>query len=236
MWYRFVLLLCSIVSFSASSIQISSLYLTADDTNTATFTVTNTDDKRIFLNIGVYELHMEDGEIVKIPYTRENLSQWQVNIKPSRTIIEPGFKKEFKVARSCGAECTDVIEDQIFQLAVVPTPYFDERSRPKQAVQMAIGFAPVFIVPGTGAPMEYDATYDDGQLTVFNRGKNVIDAVVRSSQCKKGQDSCRIAFKVMPQRRFSIPLKTSVASRDIIIALGMTQTDERIELTLRDPS
>lgn len=190
---------------SAEAIQVSSMFKVADKKSEGVFTVTNTDSKKIFLNIGIYELTMVDGEIVKTAYTRDNIDQWKLTVRPARTVINPGFEKDFKVSLNCLPDCASDI-DRVFQLAVVPTPYFDESVRAEQAVQMAVGFAPLFIVPGKADKLNYSTRYVDNKLVVYNKGKTFLNISVNNCEGKLN-DTCRKSIKVLAGRRFEMELK-----------------------------
>ncbi|MCJ8303310.1 hypothetical protein [Shewanella sp.] len=189
----------------AQAIRIDSMFRVADVNNEGVFTVTNTDSKKIFLNIGIYELTMVDGEIVKTAYTRDNIDKWKLTVRPARTMINPGFEKDFKVSLNCLPDCASDT-DRVFQLAVVPTPYFDEGERPEKAVQMAIGFAPLFIVLGKADKLNYSTRYIDNKLVVYNKGKTFLDISVNACT-GKANDTCSKDIKVLAGRRFELELK-----------------------------
>ena len=189
----------------AQALQINSMFTVADINSEGVITVTNTNDKKIFLNIGINELTMVNGEIVKTPYTRNNVDQWKLTVRPARTLINPGFEKDFKLSLNCLPACASDT-DRVFQLAVVPTPYFDEAERADQVVQMAIGFAPLFIIPGKADKLNYSTRYVDNKLVVYNKGKTFLNISVNA--CKgKANETCSKDVKVLAGRRFEFELK-----------------------------
>lgn len=189
----------------AEAIQINSMFRVADSNSEGVFTVTNTDSKKIFLNIGINELTMVDGEIVKTPYTRNNVDEWKLTVRPARTVINPGFEKDFKLSLNCLPDCASDT-DRVFQLAVIPTPYFDEAERADQVVQMAVGFAPLFIVPGKADKLNYSTRYIDNKLVVYNKGKTFLNINVNACE-GKANDICSKNIKVLAGRRFEFELK-----------------------------
>ena len=214
---------------SAEAIQVSSMFKVADKNSEGVFTVTNTEDKKIFLNIGIYELTMADGEIVKTAYTRDNLDQWKLTVRPARTVINPGFEKDFKLSLNCLPDCASDT-DRVFQLAVVPTPYFDEAERAEQAVQMAVGFAPLFIVPGKADKLNYSTRYIDNKLVVYNKGKTFLNISVNNCEGELN-DICRKNIKVLAGRRFEMKLKPEMNKGKLNLEVrttGNKLTDTRV--------
>ncbi len=189
----------------AEAIQINSMFSVADINSEGVITVTNTDDKKIFLNIGIYELTIVNGEIVKTAYTRDNIDQWLLTVRPARTMINPGFEKDFKLSLNCLPGCASDT-DRVFQLAVVPTPYFDKGQRPEKAVQMAIGFAPLFIVPAKADKLNYTTHYAGNKLVVYNKGNTFLNISVNTCEDKLN-DTCHKDIKVLAGRRFQMTLK-----------------------------
>ncbi len=189
----------------AEAIQINSMFRIADNNSEGIFTVTNTSDKKLFLNVGIYELTLVNGEIIKTAYTRDNIEQWQLTVRPARTIIEPGFEKDLKLSLNCLPDCASDT-DRVFQLAVVPTPYFDKDKRPEKAVQMAIGFAPLFIVPGKADKLNYITHYIGNKLVVYNKGNTFLNISVNACEDELN-DSCHKDIKVLAGRRFQMELE-----------------------------
>ncbi|AQS39082.1 hypothetical protein Sps_03967 [Shewanella psychrophila] len=212
---------------TAEAIQIDSMFRVADANSEGVFTVTNTDDKKLFLNIGITELTMVDGEIVKTPYTRDNIEQWALTVRPARSMIKPGFEKDFTLSLNCLPDCASDT-DRVFQLAVVPTPYFDKGQRPDNAMQMAIGFAPIFVVPAKSDKLNYSTRYVDNQLEVYNKGNTFLNVSV--SACKDDfNDTCNKDIKVLAGRRFIMELKPEMNNGSL--ELNVSTTDKKLKDT-----
>lgn len=175
----FKLLLCSLY---ANAIEINSLFQIADHKGETVFIIKNTEDKRLFLNVGMFEVNIVDGELQQTPYTRDNIKDWKINVKPARTIIDSGYSKDFRVKMNCGVNCNDD-RDQMFSLAFVPSPYIDNDDKPQHAVQMAVGFSAIYLYPGKDQPLNYKVSYKDNKLNFINNSKSYIEVIINS--CKE---------------------------------------------------
>lgn len=197
---------------SAQALEIDSLIKAADDSGSAVFSVKNINDYRVFLNVGMFELQVENGELKEIPYTRDNIKDWKINVRPARTIIDKGFVKDFRVSMNCGTKCNKD-KDQLFTLAFVPTPYVKETDLKQHMVQMAIGFSPIFIFPGADQPLNYSVNYQGNDLNFINHNDTYINVIVNG--CGKGYewkegDDCRQTVRVLGGRHFTYTLPESL--------------------------
>ncbi|CDT82805.1 hypothetical protein ACED66_22275 [Vibrio splendidus] len=224
-----LVLLGSAMSFHATAIEISSMFMVADANGSGTFTIKNTQDKRIFMNVGMSELNVVDGAIVKTPYDRSNIQDWKIDVYPAKTIIDVGHEKQFKVTLKCGRDC-DAEQDQLFQLAFVPTPYFDEGIRPKQAVQMAVGFGALFLRAAKEKPIHYKADYRDGRVTINNTGETYLKArVTNCAELALSTQECTKMMNVMPGRQLTIDLPDNMRSKPFVDVYLDTYRDKYSE-------
>lgn len=165
--------------FQARGIEISSMFEVMDK-GKASFSVKNIDKHRIYLHIGMNELTIVDGQIIKTPYTRDNIADWEIMVRPAKMIIEPGFEKKINVTYQCKKNC-EAVTDKIFQLAVVPTPYFPEGQPENNAVQVAVGFAPIVaMVKQDVAPKEYAINYHGETIEFTNFGSSLFNVIMQS--------------------------------------------------------
>ena len=87
------------------------------------FLITNPASKRQFMNVTISKIEIENGKLKEILYLR-NVKDWDLSVKPARTILEPKLQKSFKV--SYQGNHKNLTHDQIYKLSYVPTPYFEE--------------------------------------------------------------------------------------------------------------
>ncbi|TOK18360.1 hypothetical protein CGI23_24210 [Vibrio parahaemolyticus] len=212
----------------ANAIEINSLFSVADAQGNATFNIKNTQDKRLFLNVGMSKLEVVNGEIVTTPYSRDNIKDWEIDVRPARTIVDIGQTKDFQVTMRCGAHC-DNKTDQFYQIAFVPSPYFDGETKPEKSVQMAIGFGATLVNPAPDQPISYQATYKGKQVTVVNTGKTYLKARIDNcSDDASDLSTCTRAFNVLPSRTLTVNVPDSM-QKDYVDLTLKTNLDKYSE-------
>lgn len=212
-------------SLPVKAIEINSMFMVADSDGSGVFTIKNTNENRIFLNVAMFELEISEDNVQKIPYTRENLKDWKIDVRPAKTIIEPGQEKDFKVTMKCGANC-EKDKEQLFQLGFVPTPYFDPSLHAEQAVQMAIGFGALFLNPAEDQPIDFDASYIGDTVKIHNKGSSYLKAKVSTCppNTKVSESSaCTKIVNVMPSRTLQIALPEEMQKQSVELHLDTNQ-------------
>lgn len=210
-----LLILSLLISSNLAAIEISSMFEIIEKDRTS-FTVKNIDKHRIFLHIGMSQLRIVNGEIVKTPYTRENIDQWEITVRPAKTIIEPGFEKQIEVTYRCKTKCDDII-DEMFQLAVVPTPYFPEGKPNNNAVQVAIGFAPIVAVIKKDQTPNYKIKHLGETVEFTNLGTSLYKVVMDSCDDIK---ICRSQAKILPGRVLNFKLPEKMQQQTLTVKLS----------------
>lgn len=203
----FILFMFSLSPLS-NAIGISSMIEVADK-GKGSFTVTNTESYRQFLQVMISDISVINGELSMTPYTRDNINSWTLDIRPARTIIDPKISKEFKVSFKPKPN-TLVDRDHAYQITFVPTPYFTKEDKVKHAMQIALGFAPIFIVPAVeDSPLNYEVVRSDELITVKNNGDTYIRAHINacSEDTKETdrEDCSRLVYS-LSGRELKIPL------------------------------
>lgn len=169
-----VTLMSSAALGSVGSIGIDAMIKFANRGETS-FSVTNSAEYRQFIQVAITELMVKDGQIEKVPYTRDNIEQWQLTVRPARTIIDSGLQKEFGVQFTGDAQA--LTQDRAFQMTFVPTPYFAKGDEKTSTVQLAVGFAPVLIVPAKeDQPLNFSMVREGNSVTVSNKGGTYLRA------------------------------------------------------------
>lgn len=205
----------------AKAIGIDSMLRYADAQGEAEFVITNSEEYRQYINVAIAELTVEQGQIKKKPYTRDNLSEWALEVYPARTILEPGFKKVFSLKYQPKSGVLRRDRDRVFQVSFVPTPYFAEGEK-GNAVKMAFGFAPLLIIPAKEAqPLAYEISYRGDKVTVTNKGGAFftlyLDGCPKdvSSQARK---ACSVDATVLAGRKLDVMLLPAMQSQQVLRA------------------
>ncbi len=208
-------------SLNAHAIAISSGFEFADETGSATYTITNVTDNRIFVNAVMYELYLDKGKVQTIPYTRANIKDWKIEVHPARAVINPGFEKDFRVTLKCRDKC-ESLEDQAFQIGFVPTPYFSEDEPPQRSMQVAVGFAANFVFPGKESKLSYNVKRNGNALQIHNKGNAIFKAKISSCSANATKDEkkkCEQNINVLGQRQLSVNLLDDMVGKPLKVHL-----------------
>ena len=223
----------------AQATTISSMMEVADKQGQGLFTITNNNDHRIFMNVSVTELQVtETGDMEKVPYARENISDWKLEVRPAKSVIDPKFEKDFRVSMKCGSRCDDS-KDQAFQLAFVPTPYFGASEGPQNRMQIAVGFGAIFVQPGKEHPIDYQVTTQaDGRLLLHNQGDSYFNATFSTCDIDSLPDSadrsaCEKNAMVLSGRKLPITLPKSMQGKPVQLQLSTSYGRFREQVTLK---
>ncbi|TDE25348.1 hypothetical protein E1100_00020 [Vibrio owensii] len=189
-----VFLFLLLMPFAANAIGINAMIQFADKNDDGSFTVTNSESYRQFIQVAISSVTIENGELVKTAYTRENIADWSLTVRPARTVIDPGLQKDFTVKYE-PKTTSSLSHDQIYQLTFVPLPYFAEGEASKKAVQVAVGFAPIYVVPAeTDQPLDYNMSFTNNGLRFVNKGGTYIRALLDTCETKKTTDCTKVVY------------------------------------------
>lgn len=214
-----------------NAIEINSMLLVADSNGEATFTIKNTQENRIYMNVGMQEIHIKGGELTKTPYSRENVGYWKIDVRPAKTILDVNQIKDFKVSMKCGDSCED--KDEIFQIGFVPTPYFGEGE--EQLVSTVIGFGAVFLKPGTDKPIQQDSFFNGQKFVIENKGESFFQARVTNcakNTAKEDINNCTKNITVLPGRKFELQLTPEMQKDylDVYLSTNRDKYKENVRL------
>ncbi|MCK8075883.1 hypothetical protein MSG34_06925 [Vibrio sp. 1CM2L] len=213
----------------AMAIQINSMLIIADDNDSGIITITNTQNHRVFLNGLMSEIRVVDGEIERHHYDRSNIDKWKIDIRPARTIIDQGLEKDFKINLKCAPNCKREY-DEVFKLSLIPTPYLGDDDD-NHTVQMAVGFAPVFIAPGKEYPLDYSINNDEEKVTIHNKGESFIKVKLSSCETNKpklSKTNCNRTVYVLAGRVLSLDLSEDMKGEELLVSLS-TYKDKYVE-------
>lgn len=233
----FISLILNISPLSAMA--ISSLMLVNADQQAGIFTLDNTDNITYFLKTSVSKVEIKNNQIIKTPYTRKNLDNWQIATKPSKLVIEPNMVKDIQIENICGDSC-DRSVDQVFQIHIQPVSYSNEGEE-QSKINMLFGFSPYYIIPASESNVDYLASYDGTNITAKNSGNTMITLLI--DQCKDNKSTqqsdeekpalCTATFTLLAGRTrvLHVPKELQQENLDVIL-LNHDETFKQ-EITLR---
>ncbi|MGF1873324.1 hypothetical protein [Photobacterium indicum] len=239
-WAMVLLLLTTV---PASAMSISSLMLVNSDHQkgkAGIFTLTNSDDITYFLQTTVSKIDIKNNQIIKTPYNRSNLAEWDIVTKPSKVVIEPKMIKELMVEEVCGQQCSSA-RDRVYQIDITPVSYETKGGSKQNKVNMLFGFAPYYIVPAKESNVQYSLGFDGRTLNVSNSGNTLIKMVINQCEGKTAAEldalkkdktkRCRINYTVLAGRDRDLELPPELRrSRLDIVVLNHDETirEERV--------
>ncbi|WP_159737755.1 hypothetical protein [Vibrio atypicus] len=224
---RFWMLCFLVLSASVQAIEISTMFTQFED-DKASIIIKNTAQQRIFLFVGMSKLQVVEGEIQKTEYSKHNLADWEISVSPAKTIIEPGFEKQLTIDYQCKKQC-DTFVDKLYQLSIVPAPYVPESEQNQNAVQIAVGFAPILVKVNKEHSPDYVVHHQGEQVTFTNRGDSYFQAVLRS--CLDRQE-CERQFKILAGRTLTIQLPEKMVNQNLNLELHSAHGEYKQERLL----
>ncbi|EDP60391.1 hypothetical protein [Vibrio sp. AND4] len=222
------------ISFNSDALGVDSLIKLMDNTQD-TFTVSNNDGYRQFVNLMISDVKIIDGELSQIPYNKDNIADWTLEARPNKLILDNGQSKKFSV-RYIGE--VQRKQDKVYAINVIPTPYYAENEAPNNTVQMVIGVAPYVIIPASiDAPLRYSVKYSKEYIEVTNLGGTYFNANVKacdSVELKVPVKECISTSYVLSGREIKIPLpeRTNKGNVEVSFRTNNNTYKETFELTL----
>lgn len=218
------------ITLSAQAMSISNLMLVnseAHEGKAGIFTLSNSDDITYFLKTSISKIEVQNNQVIKTPYSRDNLEQWDIVLKPSKLVMEPKMVKELMVEEICGSRCNDD-RDRVYQINIEPVAY-ELKGENESKVNMMFGFAPYYVIPAKNSRVEYQLDYDGQNLRVNNTGNTLINLIIDQCKGKSAEElkalkkdkekRCRITYSVISgrDRQFSLPPELRRENLDVVV-------------------
>lgn len=201
-----------IISSTVNAIGISSMMEIAHE-NKAEFVITNPAPYRQFLHVAINKIVVKkDGNIEMVPFSRENIDDWDLIVRPSKTVIDPKLSKTFKLNLDTENASLDV--DRAYQLSFIPTPYFAEGEVNTHAVKVAVGFAPTAIFPAKqDKPIKYYISYKKDGILLKNYGETYLRTYLNACPKKVSDEerkNCSMVVYGLSGRHLKVNLPDSM--------------------------
>lgn len=213
---KLLISLAALLAFQAQALSINTMQLVGDKAGNGVFTLTNDLDYTSFVNVNIIKYDVQGDKIIKTPYTKENLKDWEVTVTHPKMILEPGTTKQVGIRSLCGKSC-DFSRDHVYQVNFSPEPYA-ETDAEKPSVAINVGYAPLFIIPAEKQDIKYSVKNLGDKIYVENTGNSFVRlGVTMCSQTKT--KNCRTAFTVLAGRKkyFDLPANIRGDQLNIIV-------------------
>lgn len=196
--------------FSSSfvhALRVDTMFLISDQNGNGVVTLTNDLDKPSFIKTSINELTTNDkGEIVRTPYTKDNIESWRVMTTSPKLILEPGRTKDVGVRSLCYKVKCDSDRDMTFSVVFEPAPYLKKGEAQTSAVQVNYGYSVIYVIPAKKSEMQYTISRNGKSIEIFNKGNTMLTFVL--DRCKTdNKTNCRVQERVISGRlrKFDLP-------------------------------
>ncbi|PSW20632.1 hypothetical protein C9I98_07220 [Photobacterium sanctipauli] len=224
------LVLAGTAMAAGMNFQLDSMLLTANDKGNGVFTVTSSSRETMYLEAEVVKVMVRNGQIEKVPFSRDNFPMWDLAVNPSKLVMRPGEAKSVAVKYLCQQNC-ERDEDLVYQVRFKPTAGPSEEEG--QTVDIRFGMAPYYIIPAQEQLVEYDWDYNEIEQTVAvrNTGNTLIKIEVDNCNLgfmeRKAEGSCRGVYPVLAGRHKLITLPEGLQGSNVQVTVA--NHDQSIE-------
>ncbi len=202
----------------SSAVYLDKMLQISDENGNASFIVTNDKEMVYFVETKINEITTtDDGELIRKPYTRENLAEWTIAISNPRFIIEPDRTKSLGVRAICGDSCS-WDEDRIYEIVFVPKPYANDTESEEQSVNVFIGYAPVLIVPTKEPKVDYDIDVAGKSISIHNKGNTMLRILIDNCVGAK-ENACRVFYTLIKGRKKEFDLPDALVNQDLNVTV-----------------
>ncbi|USR75075.1 fimbria/pilus periplasmic chaperone [Photobacterium damselae] len=208
---RLLLLLLLLLSSNSNAIAISSLFEPADKNGNASFSLINNDGKDMYINFKMAKVELKDGKKKTVQLDKNNLSNWEFSVTPSRMILKPNEQKRVKLKYVCKNDC-EKNEDKLFYVDVAPVPYSESK---KASLAIAFGYRVYFLVPASKIKGDYEINKTRKGFSLDNRSNTMLTAVLNTCT-KEFSSGCIYQYRVLSGQSKDFSLPKEIANKDKI--------------------
>lgn len=205
---KYIFILVGVISsYGVSALTVDTMFLVSDSSGNGVVTVTNDLDKTSFIKTSINEISTDSsGEIVREPYTKDNIGKWRIMTTNPKLILEPSRSKDVGIRSLCYKVKCQSDKDMTFSVVFEPAPYLNKGETQESAVQVNYGYSVIFVVPAVKSEMKYNIVRKGRSLEIFNTGNTMLTFVVDRCKSDNAVD-CRTQERVIAGRlkKFMLP-------------------------------
>ncbi|ELA9196550.1 hypothetical protein AB0535_004500 [Vibrio parahaemolyticus] len=191
---------------------VDKMFVISDDKGNGIITLTNNQERPLFINSNIEEIDIDGTEIVKKTYNRENVDSWKISLTNSKFVLNPGESKDIGIRSLCHNTSCDTTQDLTFLIPFAPSTY-TEGGYQTSGIEVNYGYSPVFVIPTSSPKVDYEIENRGSQLWVDNNSNTLINVYVDA--CSESNDKfCKQRYTLVANREkvFELP-KTMQASK-----------------------
>lgn len=201
------------MSFTTQALQIDTMLLVSDKQGNGVFTLTNELPVTSLINGKIVQVNVFDGKLHEIPYTKDNLADWQITLTNPNLILEKDRTKQVGVRSLCGGDC-NFKADKVYQIYFSPIPYTKGKDKKQPTLGINYGYAPFYIIPAQKSAVSFTLENRGDKLYVKNTGNTFIRIQVNACG-KKETTSCRATFIALSGREIEFNLSEKLRSKSL---------------------
>ncbi|MGR5240169.1 hypothetical protein ACPV36_04650 [Photobacterium damselae] len=209
MKFRFIVLsVVAVLSAQVNALAIDNMLYFIGKSNSTKIDLINNESRKAYIKTTMSKIDVKNNKLYETELSSENISDWNVTLTPSRTIMEPKQAKSISVRFNCAKNCNRAV-DEIYKLSILPVPYGEDGKLTD--VKLGFGFAPYVIVPAAEQKPSYNIEYtkDKKGIIFSNTGNTFLNAVI--DICKKDVNKqCNISHRMLPGRTKTFKLNDEV--------------------------
>lgn len=215
---RISLLGLLILATQAKALTVNKMLIISDGRGNGVVTLNNNDPQTSFILNTITEIQTDNnGEVIRIPYTKDNIDDWKITTTHPRLILESGRIKDVGIRSLCTDTC-DFSRDQAFVVAFEPRPYVPEGEETPNGVRINYGYAPLFIIPAAKSDVKYNIVNKGNVMEVFNQGNTLIKLSI--NYCTDIiKDACEGIYTVIAGRKKQIELPEKMRHKSLRVTV-----------------
>ena len=211
---KVITLAALVFSNSTFSMGVDTMLLVSDEYGNGVFTVSNEKTIPEFIQTKIIQVEVQDNQLVRTPYTEDNVDDWRVTLTHPKMIVEPGREKNVGVRSLCGSKC-DFSNDQYFFVRFEPSPYDPEVNK-KSEVSNNFGYRPIFVIPANKQKIDFSIVVKNDELVVENNGNTFIKAHI--DQCNdKVNSECQLTALSLAGRKRGYKLPKHIDTKNLMV-------------------
>lgn len=219
--------LALVASMPSYALKINTMILVGDEQGNGVFTLTNELPDTTFISGEISKIEMLDGKVKRIPYTADNLDDWDITLTHPKLILESGKIKQVGVRDLCGPKCARD-KDRVYQIIFSPEPYNKEGKT--SAVNINFGYAPIYVIPPKEPKVSYTMKNLGDKILVNNTGNTYIRFMIDSCT-KQNTTKCKSTYTALAGRERTFNLPENVRSK--VLDVQVVNFDDSYRKTIQ---
>ncbi|PSU70772.1 hypothetical protein [Photobacterium phosphoreum] len=211
-----LILLALLFPSLSHAIVIDSMLKVADSHGTGVYTVSNNDPDPAFVNVKLSKVETKDGKLIKTPYTKSNLLEWDATLTQNKFILDPLMAKKIGVRALCADGCNPD-HDTIFAVQFTPSPY--SKDGEMKGVAINYGYESIFVIPAKNKKISYSIEKNNENALLKNTGNTTLE--VFFNQCSalfKADCSTKVIMLPGRVRKLVLPKNARKGKIDVFIS------------------